>query len=136
MGSGSAKIGYAAMLEQFGPQEVVNYSVAAERAGMSGVMAADHFQPWVPEQGNAPFVWNVAALAKWRGDDPRWLAATAALGVFVGGTLYKVLGGGADAQPSASAAASSSQSSDCARACCISAGRTRSRRWRSRRPRG
>ena len=27
----------------------------------------------------APFAWNVAALAKWRGDDPRWLAATAAL---------------------------------------------------------
>ena len=22
-------------------------------------MAADHFQPWVPAQGNAPFVWNV-----------------------------------------------------------------------------
>jgi hypothetical protein len=27
----------------------------------------------------APFVWNVAALAKWRGGDTRWLAATAAL---------------------------------------------------------
>jgi hypothetical protein len=27
----------------------------------------------------APFAWNVAALAKWRGDDTRWLAATAAL---------------------------------------------------------
>ena len=27
----------------------------------------------------APFAWNVATLAKWRGDDPRWLAATAAL---------------------------------------------------------
>ena len=22
-------------------------------------MAADHFQPWVPQQGHAPFVWNV-----------------------------------------------------------------------------
>jgi G6PDH family F420-dependent oxidoreductase len=52
-------IGYAAMLEQFGPQEVVQYSVDAERAGFSGVMAADHFQPWVPQQGNAAFVWNV-----------------------------------------------------------------------------
>ncbi len=55
----SAKIGYAAMLEQFGPQEVVDYSVRAERAGFSGVMAADHFQPWVPRQGQAAFVWNV-----------------------------------------------------------------------------
>jgi G6PDH family F420-dependent oxidoreductase len=52
-------IGYAAMLEQFGPREVVDLSVAAEAAGFSGVMAADHFQPWVPQQGNAAFVWNV-----------------------------------------------------------------------------
>ena len=22
-------------------------------------MAADHFQPWVPQQGHAAFVWNV-----------------------------------------------------------------------------
>ena len=54
-----AKIGYAAMLEQFGPREVVDYSVAAEKAGFSGVMAADHYQPWVPQQGQASFVWNV-----------------------------------------------------------------------------
>ena len=55
MAGGGNRIGYAAMLEQFGPREIVEYAVAAERAGMSGVMAADHFQPWVPEQGNAPF---------------------------------------------------------------------------------
>jgi coenzyme F420-dependent glucose-6-phosphate dehydrogenase len=55
----TAKIGYAAMLEQFGPQEVVGYSVLAEQHGFSGVMAADHFQPWVPQQGQAAFVWNV-----------------------------------------------------------------------------
>jgi coenzyme F420-dependent glucose-6-phosphate dehydrogenase len=54
-----ATIGYAAMLEQFGPLEVIDYSVKAEAAGFSGVMAADHFQPWVPQQGNASFVWNV-----------------------------------------------------------------------------
>ena len=40
-----AKIGYAAALEQFGPREAVDYCVAAEAAGFSGVMAADHFQP-------------------------------------------------------------------------------------------
>ena len=70
MASGASKIGYAAMLEQFGPQEIVDFSVAAERAGMSGIMAADHFQPWVPEQGNAPFVWNVMTLLaeKTKGD--------------------------------------------------------------------
>jgi coenzyme F420-dependent glucose-6-phosphate dehydrogenase len=53
------KIGYAAMLEQFGPQEVVGYSALAEEHGFDGVMAADHFQPWVPQQGQAAFVWNV-----------------------------------------------------------------------------
>ncbi len=52
-------VGYAAMLEQFGPQEVTDYTVAAEAAGFTGVMAADHVQPWVPAQGQAPFVWNV-----------------------------------------------------------------------------
>jgi G6PDH family F420-dependent oxidoreductase len=54
-----APVGYAAMLEQFGPQEVVGYSALAETHGFSGVMAADHFQPWVPQQGEAAFVWNV-----------------------------------------------------------------------------
>ncbi len=54
-----AKIGYAAMLEQFGPQEVTGYSVLAERNGFSGTMAADHYQPWVPAQGQAAFVWSV-----------------------------------------------------------------------------
>jgi coenzyme F420-dependent glucose-6-phosphate dehydrogenase len=56
-----AHVGYAAMLEQFGPSEVTGYTVAAEQAGFTGVMAADHFQPWVPRQGQAPFVWNVLA---------------------------------------------------------------------------
>ena len=65
-----AHIGYAAMLEQFGPIEVTDFTVAAERAGFTGVMAADHFQPWVPAQGSAPFVWNVltAMGERTRGD--------------------------------------------------------------------
>src|ERR1700719_2912021 len=52
-------IGYAAMLEQFGPIEVTEYTALAEQHGFTGAMAADHFQPWVPQQGNAAFVWNV-----------------------------------------------------------------------------
>ena len=65
-----ARIGYAAMLEQFGPTEVVDYSALAEQHGFTGVMAADHFQPWVPHQGQAPFVWNVLAAigARTKGD--------------------------------------------------------------------
>ncbi len=54
-------IGYAAMLEQFGPREAVELTVLAERRGFSGCMAADHFQPWVPAQGQASYVWNVLA---------------------------------------------------------------------------
>ena len=63
-------VGYAAMLEQFHPTEVVELSVHAEENGFSGVMAADHFQPWVPAQGQSAFVWNVltALGERTRGD--------------------------------------------------------------------
>ncbi|QAY62227.1 TIGR03557 family F420-dependent LLM class oxidoreductase [Xylanimonas allomyrinae] len=63
-------VGYAAMLEQFHPTEVVDLSAYAEQHGFSGVMAADHYQPWVPQQGQAAFVWNVltALGERTRGD--------------------------------------------------------------------
>ena len=65
-----AKIGYAAMLEQFHPTELVSYCQKAEAAGFSGVMAADHVQPWTPDQGQAAFVWSfmTAAAERTRGD--------------------------------------------------------------------
>ncbi len=64
------KIGYAAALEQFHPTEILEISELAEQHGFSGVMAADHFQPWTPSQGQSAFVWNVlAALGeRTRGD--------------------------------------------------------------------
>ncbi len=46
-----AKIGYAAMLEQFGPAEILDLCARADAAGFSGVMAADHFQPWIAAAG-------------------------------------------------------------------------------------
>jgi coenzyme F420-dependent glucose-6-phosphate dehydrogenase len=55
----TAQIGYAAMSEQFHPTELVDLCRTAEDAGFRGVMAADHYQPWVPAQGHAPFVWNL-----------------------------------------------------------------------------
>ena len=63
-------VGYAAMLEQFHPTEAIELSVHAEAHGFSGVMAADHFQPWVPAQGQSAFVWNVLAVLgeRTRGD--------------------------------------------------------------------
>ncbi len=65
-----AKIGYAAMLEQFHPTELVAYCQKAEAAGFSGVMAADHVQPWTPDQGQAAFVWSfmTAAAERTKGD--------------------------------------------------------------------
>ena len=52
-------IGYAAMLERFHPTEALSLVSTAEANGFTGVMASDHFQPWVPAQGQASFVWNV-----------------------------------------------------------------------------
>ncbi len=52
-------VGYAAMLEQFHPSDAVALTALAEQHGFSGCMAADHFQPWVPSQGQSSFVWNV-----------------------------------------------------------------------------
>ena len=56
-----AEIGYAAMLEQFAPTEAVALAAHAEANGFTGVMATDHFQPWVPAQGQSSFVWSVLA---------------------------------------------------------------------------
>lgn len=59
------QIGIAAALEQFSPAESVRLAALAEQHGFSGQMAADHFQPWVPAQGEASFVWSVlSAIAE------------------------------------------------------------------------
>ena len=50
-------LGYAVALEQFGPTELIGWCREAEEAGFGGVMAADHFHPWVPQQGQSPQVW-------------------------------------------------------------------------------
>jgi len=65
-----AKIGYAAMLEQFHPTELLGMCAAAEAAGFEGIMAADHVQPWVPQQGQAAYVWSfmTAAAERTKGD--------------------------------------------------------------------
>jgi G6PDH family F420-dependent oxidoreductase len=50
-------IGYAAMFEQFHPNDLIRYSRLAEDHGFRALMASDHFQPWTPQQGQAAFVW-------------------------------------------------------------------------------
>src|SRR5690554_3479705 len=63
-------IGYAVMLEQFHPTDCVELTAYAESKGFNGAMAADHFQPWVPQQGQSAFVWNVltAIAERTKGD--------------------------------------------------------------------
>jgi len=60
------KIGYKASAEQFGPNELLNYSILAEQAGFESVFISDHFQPWRHTGGHAPFsfAWLGALGAK------------------------------------------------------------------------
>ena len=48
-------IGYKASAEQFGPRDLLEYSVAAEEAGFDSIMVSDHFQPWRHNGGHAPY---------------------------------------------------------------------------------
>jgi coenzyme F420-dependent glucose-6-phosphate dehydrogenase len=57
--SGMAKIGYAAMLEQFHPTELLDWCAQAEGAGFeAGFMVSEHFHPWTPQQGQAAYAWS------------------------------------------------------------------------------
>lgn len=49
------KLGYKASAEQFGPSELLDFSVFAEEAGFDSVFVSDHFQPWRHAGGHAPF---------------------------------------------------------------------------------
>jgi coenzyme F420-dependent glucose-6-phosphate dehydrogenase len=48
------KIGYKASAEQFGPQELLDFSLRAEQDGLDIVSVSDHFQPWRHNGGHAP----------------------------------------------------------------------------------
>ncbi|GGM62465.1 glucose-6-phosphate dehydrogenase (coenzyme-F420) [Microbacterium saperdae] len=51
----SLTIGYKASAEQFGPRELVELGVLAERHGFESAFVSDHFQPWRHTGGHAPF---------------------------------------------------------------------------------
>ena len=59
------KLGYKASAEQFGPVELMELALHAERVGFDSVFVSDHLQPWRHHGGHAP-----AALP--------WLGAVAA----------------------------------------------------------
>lgn len=52
-------IGYTVALERTAPLDGAELAAYAEGHGFRGSMATDHFQPWLPSQGQSPFVWNV-----------------------------------------------------------------------------
>ena len=58
-------IGYAILCEEHPPERIVAHARAAEEAGFDYLTISDHFHPWRPIQGHAPFAWSViGALAE------------------------------------------------------------------------
>jgi coenzyme F420-dependent glucose-6-phosphate dehydrogenase len=51
----SLRLGYKASAEQFGPVELLDFSIHAEEVGFDTVVVSDHFQPWRHTGGHAPF---------------------------------------------------------------------------------
>ncbi len=49
------RLGYKASAEQFGPRELLNFTIEAEHAGFDSVFVSDHLQPWRHSDGHAPF---------------------------------------------------------------------------------
>jgi coenzyme F420-dependent glucose-6-phosphate dehydrogenase len=49
------RFGYKASAEQFGPTELLDFAVLAERLGFDSVFISDHFQPWRHTGGHSPF---------------------------------------------------------------------------------
>src|SRR5919202_2241335 len=52
------RFGYHASHEQYPPSVLLDYVRAAEAAGFVGVMCADHFAPWLDENGHSGFAWS------------------------------------------------------------------------------
>ena len=63
------RLGYKASAEQFGPTELLSFSLLAERLGFDDVAASDHFQPGATRA--------VTARPSCRGS-ARWVAAASA----------------------------------------------------------
>lgn len=51
-------VGYTLSSEEHGPNDLVEYAARAEDVGFEFASISDHFHPWVPQQGESPFVWS------------------------------------------------------------------------------
>ena len=104
------KIGYAAMLEQFHPTDLLDWCAQAETAGFeAGFMVSEHFHPWTPTQGQSAFAWSFMGALGMRTSLPFGTAVTcpgfryhpaviahaaATLGAMFPGRFYLGLGAG------------------------------------------
>jgi G6PDH family F420-dependent oxidoreductase len=52
------ELGYALSSEEHEPNELIEHARLAEDAGFHFLLVSDHFHPWVPQQGQSPFVWS------------------------------------------------------------------------------
>jgi coenzyme F420-dependent glucose-6-phosphate dehydrogenase len=57
------RIGYKASAEQFGPSDLLDFTIEAERCGFELAGVSDHFQPWRHNGGHSPAAlpWLAAA---------------------------------------------------------------------------
>ena len=53
------ELGYALSSEEHEPNMLIANAETAERIGFKFLLISDHFHPWVPQQGDSPFVWSV-----------------------------------------------------------------------------
>jgi TAT-translocated FGD2 family F420-dependent dehydrogenase len=54
-------VGYVGSHEQFAPSDLIEYAIAAEKAGFDAVWVSDHFHPWQDNQGHAAHAWITLA---------------------------------------------------------------------------
>lgn len=52
------ELGYALSSEEHEPNELIVHAQMAEDSGFQFLLVSDHFHPWVPRQGQSPFVWR------------------------------------------------------------------------------
>jgi len=58
-------VGYVASHEQFAPSDLIEYAIAAEKAGFDALWVSDHFHPWQDNQGHAAHAWiTLAAMGQ------------------------------------------------------------------------
>lgn len=58
-------VGYVGSHEQFAPSDLIEYAVAAEKAGFDALWVSDHFHPWQDNQGHAGHAWiTLAAMGQ------------------------------------------------------------------------